>query len=163
FVAGERLTGSEKRALALWVLAGIVSVFFAIKFYAQASPEASVNFKVSRLEALQRAKDFVGGLGENVSGYHSNIVFDVNENAKTYLEREVGLKQANELMSSELSVWYWKVRFFRPEQQEEFRVRVNPAGRVVGYDHEIEESRAGASLDLGAAEALAQDFFTAKL
>jgi hypothetical protein len=162
-VAGDRLTGSDKRALLLWVLAGIVGVIFAYKFYSQASPEASVNFKVSREEALQRAKDFVGGLGENVNGYRSSIVFDVDENAKTYLERELGLQQANQLMSAELNIWHWNVRFFRPEQQEEFHVRVNTAGKVVGYDHEIEESRAGASLDLSGAGSLAQNFFVAKL
>jgi len=162
-VLGDRLTGSEKRSLMLWVLAGIVGVLFAYKYYLQAFPEASVNFQISREEALQRAKDFVGGLGENVSGYRTSIVFDVDDNAKTYLERELGLKQANQLMSSELNVWYWNVRFFRPEQQEEFRVHVNTAGQVVGYDHEIEENRAGASLDLAAAQTIAQNFFTAKL
>src|SRR5262249_52797099 len=58
---------------------------------------------------------------------------------------------------------YWNVRFFRPEQQEEFRGRVNTAGKVVGYGHEIEEARAGASLDLAAAQTLVQDFFAAQL
>src|SRR5271170_4579478 len=153
-----RLTSSDKRALLLWVLLGIVGVVFAQKYFFQAFPEASVDFKVSRAEALTRAKKFVGSLGEDVSGYQSAIVFDVDDNAKTYLEREVGLKQANQLMSSELNIWYWNVRFFRPKQEEEFFVRVSPAGEIVGYDHKIEEARAGASPDRAAAEAAAQDF-----
>src|SRR5271165_405624 len=107
---------------------GIVGLVFAQRYFFQAFPEASVDFKVSRAEAQKRAKDFVEGLGENLSGYQTTIAFDVDENAKTYLERELGLKQANHLMSSELSIWYWDVRFFRPQQQEEFMVRVSPAG-----------------------------------
>ena len=61
-------------------------------------------------------------------------------------------------MSSELNIWYWKVRFFRPKQEEEFYVRVSPAGEIVGYEHKIEEARAGASPDRAAAEAAAQNF-----
>jgi len=97
---GNRLTGSEKRALVLWVLLGIVGVVFAQKYFFRAFPEASVDFKVSRNEALGRAQKFIGGLGEDVSGYQSAIAFEVDDNAKTYLEREVGLQQANRLMSS---------------------------------------------------------------
>ena len=115
-MAEDRLTSSDKRAVLLWVLLGIVGVLFAYKYFFQAFPEASVDFKVSRAEALTRAQQFVGSLGEDVSGYQSAIVFEVDDNAKTYLEREVGLEQANRLMSSELNIWYWKVRFFRPKQ-----------------------------------------------
>jgi len=162
-VAGERLSGSEKRALLLWVALGIVGTIFAYKYFFRAFPEASVDFRVTRSEALQRAESFMAGLGENVSGYRSAIVFSVDDNAKTYLERELGLQQANQMMSSQLHIWYWDVRFFRPQQEEEFYVRVSPAGNVVGYTRKIEEARAGATLDRAAAQASAQDFLVAKL
>jgi hypothetical protein len=162
-VAEDRLTSSDKRALLLWVLLGIVGVVFAQKYFFRAFPEASVDFKVSRTEALARAQKFVGGLGEDVSGYQSAIAFAVDDNAKTYLEREVGLEQANRLMSSELNIWYWNVRFFRPKQEEEFFVRVSPAGEIVGYDHRIEEARAGVVLDRAAAEAAAKALLRGKM
>ena len=160
---GNRLTGADKRALILWVLLGVVGLVFAHRYFFRAFPEASVDFKVSRAEALTRAKKFVGSLGEDVSGYQSAIVFDVDDNAKTYLEREVGLKQANQLMSSELNIWYWNVRFFRPQQEEEFYVRVSPAGEIVGYDHKIPEAQAGGAPDRAAAETAAQEFLRAKM
>jgi len=162
-LAGDRLTGSEKRALILWVVAGIFGIVFAQKYFFQAFPEASVNFQVSREEALSRAQKFVAGLDENVSGYRSAVSFDVDEESKTYLERELDLRQANQLMSSELHLWYWEVRFFKPKQEEEFRVRVSPAGQIVGYDHKIEEGRAGLSLERAAAETAAQHYLTSKL
>jgi membrane protease YdiL (CAAX protease family) len=161
-VSSERLTGGEKRALLLWVALGIAGTIFAYKYYFRAFPEASVDFRVTRGEALKLAEDFVGGLGDNVRGYRSAIVFDLDENAKTYLERQLGLKQANQMMSSELNIWYWDVRFFRPQQEEEFLVRVSPAGKVVGYTHKIEEARAGATLERTAAQAKAQDFLVGK-
>ena len=162
-MAGERLTSSEKRALLLWVAAGIIGLLFAQKYFFQAFPEASVNFQVSREEALQRARKFVAGLGENVSGYKSSIIFDVDEDAKVYLERQLGLREANHLMSSELNIWYWEVRFFKPLQEEEFEVRVSPSGQIVGYDHKIEEARAGASLERATAQSAAQNYLGAKL
>ena len=162
-MADTRLTGSDKRALLLWIALGILGVVFAHKYFLRAFPEASVDFKVSRSEARKRAKEFVEGLGENLNGYRSAIVFDVDENAKTYLERELGLQQANRLMSSELHIWYWEVRFFRPQQEEEFQVRVSPGGKVVAYDHKIEEARATKSLNREEAQAAAEFYLQNKL
>jgi hypothetical protein len=162
-VAGERLSGSERRALLLWVVLGIIGTIFAYKYFFRAFPEASVDFHVTRGEALKLGQNFVAGLGENVSGYRSAIVFSVDDNGKTYLERELGLQQANQLMSSQVHLWYWDVRFFRPLQEEEFYVRVSPLGQIVGYTHKIEEARPGALLDRAAAQTRAQNFLVAKL
>src|SRR5258707_9611215 len=146
-VPGERLSASEKRGLLLWVVLGIIGTLFAYKYFFRAFPEASVDFRVTRPQALKLAQDFVARLGENISAYQSATVFDFDGDAKTYLERELGLQQANQLMSSQLHIWYWDVRFFRPQQEEEFYVRASPAGNVVGYTHKIEEEPPGAALD----------------
>jgi len=162
-LADARLTGSEKRALILWVICGVLGLVFAQRYFFRAFPEAAVDFKVSRSEAQQRAKDFVQGLGENLDGYQSTITFEVDDNAKTYLERELGLQEANRLMSSELNIWFWDVRFFKPQQEEEYRARVSPAGKVVAYSHKIEEARAAKSLSREEALAAAQQLLQAKL
>ena len=103
-MAEARLTRSEKRALALWVLFGALGLLFAQRYFFRAFPEASIDFKVSQKDAANRAKKFLGDLGENVSDYKSSVVFEVDDNAKTYLERELGLQQANRMMSSEVDV-----------------------------------------------------------
>ncbi|HTB93761.1 MAG TPA: CPBP family glutamic-type intramembrane protease [Candidatus Sulfotelmatobacter sp.] len=162
-MADARLTGSEKRALILWVIFGALGLLFAQRYFFRAFPEASVDFKVSRTEAQLRARNFVQGLGENVDGYQSTITFDVDENGKTYLERELGLQEANRLMSSELNIWFWDVRFFKPQQEEEYTVRVSPAGKVVAYSHKIEEARGARSLSREEALSAAQQFLQAKV
>jgi membrane protease YdiL (CAAX protease family) len=162
-VTVDRLTRSEKRALLLWVIAGVLGAWFAQKYFFRAFPEASVNFKVSRDEALSRAQGFVGSLGENVSGYQTAIVFNLDDNAKTYLERELGLQQANQLMSRQLNIWFWDVRFFKPQQEEEFRVRVSPAGIIVGYAHTVPKSMAGRELDRAEALSTAQNLLSGPL
>ncbi|MBV8515097.1 MAG: CPBP family intramembrane metalloprotease, partial [Acidobacteria bacterium] len=158
-----RLSARDKRALVLWVLAGIIGAWFAHHYYFRAFPEASVDFRVSRGEALKRARDFMASMGQDISGYQSSIVFDVDENAKTYLERQIGLQKANQLMASQLDIWYWDVRFFKPQQEEEYGVRISPAGSVVGYGHTIKEAQAGASLERADAQARAQNYLSGKL
>ncbi len=128
------------------------------RIFFRAFPEASVDFKVPRADALALAKQFASAQGAPLGGYDSSIVFDVDDTAKTYLEREVGLQQANQMMASEVHVWYWQTRFFRPLQKEEFDVRVDPAGSIVGYQHELEEAAPGAHLERAAAQAVAESF-----
>jgi membrane protease YdiL (CAAX protease family) len=163
FVAKVQLSGSEKRALILWVLAGIAGLWYAQRHFFEAFPEASVNFRVTRNEALERARNFVESLDNSTTGYRRAIVFGVNDNAKTYLERQVGLKEANRLMASEVNVWHWEARFFRPEQEEEFDVGVSPEGNITGYVHKIPEARAGAQPTRESAQETAQNFLTSKL
>src|SRR6266704_2680571 len=65
-------------------------------------------------------------------------------------------------MASEINIWYWEVRFFRPLQEEEYRVWVNPAGRIAGYDHKVAEASPGATLARAPAAAKAQKFLVAQ-
>ena len=162
-MATVRLSGSEKRALVLWVLAGIVGLWYAQRHFFEAFPEASVNFQVTRDEAQARAKSFVESQGQDVSSYRSVIVFGVDDNAKVFLERQVGLKEANRLMSSEVHVWSWNVRFFKPQQEEEFRVGVSPEGNITGYLHKVPEAQAGAEPSRDAAQEIAQKFLVERL
>ena len=154
----ERLDRKDAKVLLLWILAGIVGAAVAYAFFFRAFPEASVDFKVPRADALSIGRQFATAQGAQLGGYDSSIVFDVDDTAKTYLEREVGLQQANQMMANEVHIWYWRTRFFRPLQKEEFDVRVDPAGGIVGYAHEVEEAAPGARLERAVAQATAETF-----
>jgi membrane protease YdiL (CAAX protease family) len=154
----EPLTGNDKKVLLVWILAGLLGAGVAYKYFFQAFPEASVEFKVPRAAALELAKQFASAQGAQLNGYQSSIIFQVDDNAKTYLEREVGLTQANQMMTQDVHIWYWQTRFFRPLQKEEFDVRVDPGGGVVGYTHELEETVPGARLERGPAQTAAESF-----
>jgi len=154
----ERLDRNDAKVLVIWILAGILGACVAYKYFYRAFPEASVEFKVPRAEALADAKQFAEAQGTQLGGYDSTIVFDVDDTAKTYLEREVGLQEANQMMASEVHIWYWQTRLFRPLQKEEFDVRVDPAGGIVGYEHVLEEAAPGRRLERAAAQATAETF-----
>ncbi len=154
----ERLDRNDAKVLLIWILAGILGAGVAYTYFFRAFPEASVEFKVSRADALGVAKQFAAAQGAQLGGYDSSIVFDVDDTAKTYLEREVGLQQADQMMANDVHIWYWQTRFFRPLQKEEFDVRVDPAGGIVGYAHQLEEAAPGARLERAAAQATAEAF-----
>src|SRR5580704_2028914 len=154
----ERLDRNDAKVLLLWILAGILGAYVAYTHFFQAFPEASVDFKVPRADAQAVARQFAVAQGAQLGGYDSSIVFDVDDTAKTYLEREVGLQQANQMMENEIHIWYWQTRFFRPLQKEEWDVRVDPAGGIVGYQHQLEEAAPGARLERAAAQAAAESF-----
>ena len=153
-----RLNARDARVLLLWLLAGLIGAGIAYRYFFQAFPEAAVNFQVTREAALEQARAFVAAQGFSLDGYQSTIVFNVDDNEKTYLEREAGIEQANRLMSSEVNVWYWDARFFKPLQKEEFRVDVDPAGRIVGYRHTLEEAAPGARPERAQAIAQSESF-----
>ncbi len=154
----ERLNGKDARILLIWILAGLIGAGVAYKYFFQAFPEAAVEFKVPRAEALEQARQFAAAQGARLDGYDSSIVFDLDDTAKTYLEREVGLDRANQMMRNVIHIWYWQTRFFRPLQKEEFDVRVDPTGGIVGYAHVQEETAPGARLERPAAQAVAESF-----
>jgi Type II CAAX prenyl endopeptidase Rce1-like len=154
----ERFNKSDVRVLLFWILAGVAGAVVAYTYFFRAFPEASVDFKVSRTEALDIARQFAAGQGARTGGYDSSIVFDLDDTAKTYLEREAGLQEANQMMAGEVHIWYWETRFFRPLQKEEFDVRVDPAGGITGYHHELEETAPGARLERAAAQSAAESF-----
>ncbi len=158
----EKLGRRDLRVLLIWILAGALGVSVAWRYFFQAFPEASIRFEVTRNQALDIARQFLARRHASLDGYESTIVFNVDDNAKTYLERTVGLEQANQLISTQVSAWYWEARFFRREQKEEYRVDISPSGRLVGFEHIVDESRAGARLDRDAALAIAANFLRAQ-
>jgi hypothetical protein len=153
-----RLDARDVRVLLLWLLAALAGAGVAYRYFFQAFPEAAVNFQVTRETALEQARAFVEAQGVSLADYQATIVFSVDDSEKTYLEREAGLDQANRLMSSEVNVWYWNARFFRPLQKEEFHVGVDPGGRIVGYQHTLEEAAPGAHLERAQALSRAESF-----
>jgi len=76
------------------------------------------------------------------------------------LQRTLGVSDTNRLIrETQVSIWYWRARWFRPLQKEEFLVYLAPDdGQVVALFHTLLEDAPGASLSQEEARALAQDY-----
>ena len=152
------LTSADRRVIAIAIVVAGVSLGIGVKYFSHVFPEAAIEFRVNRDDSTPLATKFLADRGWNVAGYRHAAVFDFDDDAKVYLERTQGLARMNTLTRGPIHLWHWSHRWFKPQQKEEFRVDVTPAGQVVGFDRELLESAPGANLDSASARALAEKF-----
>lgn len=155
-----KLTSIEYRIIAITVVVAAVSLIIGVKYFGRAFPEAAIDFRVTRADSTPIAESFLRARGAVLSGYRHASRFDYDDDTKVYLERTQGLERMEQLTRGPIHLWRWSHRWFKPQQKEEFRVDVSPAGQVVGYDHEILEDAPGANLDEAAARGIAEKFLT---
>lgn len=153
-----KLTSKDYRIISAVVVVAGISLAIGVKYFWRAFPEAAIEFRVTRDDSEPVARRFLADRGLQVTGYRHAAAFEFDDEAKVYLERTQGLERMNGLTQGPVRLWRWEHRWFRPEQKEEFRVDVTPAGEVVALGHEVEEKAPGADLDPARAEAIAKDF-----
>ena len=152
------LTAANRRVILIAIVVAGISLAIGLKYFSHAFPEASIEFRVNRDDSTPLATKFLTDRGLSTTGYRHAAVFDFDDDAKVYLERTQGLARMDTLTRGPIHLWHWSHRWFKPEQKEEFRVDVTPAGQVTGFDHELIESATGANLDPPAARARAEKF-----
>src|SRR5262245_61694769 len=114
----ERLELSDYRFLAICLALLAVTAWFSVNNFHRAFPEASIDFRVNREGAREIAARFLSERGYRIAEYRQAARFSFDETAKTFLEREAGLEQANRMMGSRVRLWRWSNRWFRPQQKE---------------------------------------------
>ncbi|MBZ5595385.1 MAG: CPBP family intramembrane metalloprotease [Acidobacteriia bacterium] len=159
----ERLTAGDLRFLFICLALLVLTVWFSATYFYKAFPEASIDFRVTRDEARLLAERFLSAQGHDLRGYREASRFSFDDSAKTFLERELGLEAANGLMGSHVRLWSWSHRWFRPQQKEEYRVDITPAGETAGFDHQIPEAAPRPSVTPEQARALAESFLRMKM
>jgi membrane protease YdiL (CAAX protease family) len=159
----ERLRASDYRFILICALLLAATTWFSVRNFYRAFPEASIDFKVSRASARDIAERFLRDQGYHLEDYRQAAQFTFDDQAKTFLERELGLERANQIMGSRVRIWRWAYRWFRPLQKEEYNVEITPAGQLAGFQHEVPEDAARPTATPAEARALAEDFLRTRL
>ncbi len=154
----DRFRTSDFRFLAVCAVLLVGATWFSARNFYRAFPEASIDFRVSRGEGEAMAARFLAGEGYVLGGYRQASSFNFDNNAKTFLERELGLEKANRVMGARVRLWRWSYRWFRPLQKEEFRADLTPAGELAGFAHELPEDAARPAVAEAEARARAEAF-----
>ncbi len=84
-------------------------------------------------------------------------VFDHDDEAKVFLERELGLTKAVPLLGREVPVWRWSFRFVKPLEKGELRAFVSPAGELLSFRRILPEKAAAADAGPERARAMAEE------
>jgi membrane protease YdiL (CAAX protease family) len=154
----EKLDARDLRLVIVALVVIVASAFYIRANYFAAFPEASIDLKLSKDEITARADSFLKSQGLATKDFRNLTLFDPDDDARLFLERELGLDEANRLMRERISIWRWRARWYRPPQKEEMRVWLSTDGRLVGFEHVIAEAAAGARLKPEAAQSIAEAF-----
>ncbi len=159
----EKLRSSDYRLILICLVLCAASLFVGIRYFYRAFPEASIDFKVDKGASELLAQKFLAAQSISIQDYHHASSFRYDDEAKVFMERELGLERANALMGKEIRLWRWGHRWFRPLQKEEVRVEVTTRGEVASFLHVLPEDAAGANLPSAAARALAESFLVLEM
>jgi hypothetical protein len=155
---------------------GIVVALVLLSAFAVRVPQwrSMLRFQTTPAGAEATARSFLQGQGYALAGYRTTVQLatpdsiggDVGEQqsaAQSILFHRHGRRELMRRFSREVPAAYWRVRFFRPLQEEEFVVAVRPTGRrVLAFAHQIPEDAPGASPTLAQAQQSAAAFAAAQ-
>lgn len=153
----ERLGRADVRLVAVCVAVIAVGTAIGGTLFSRAFPEASIDFRVTRDEARAVAERELSGRGFDVAGRKALGVFDHDDLAKVFLERELGLAKAMPLLGREVPVWRWSFRFVRPLEKGELRAFVAPTGELISFRRLLPEEAAAPDAGPEKARALAEE------
>jgi hypothetical protein len=154
-----RLTRRDGWLIAVAVLIAAASLLVGFTYFPRAFPEATIEFTVGREESRERAAALLDALGldGHAAGRHAaRFVYD--DNTKVFLEKEMGLAQADSAFSGEIRLWRWGHRWFQVGEREEFRVAIATTGELAAFHHRLEEEAHGREIGDSEAEQLAGRF-----
>jgi len=154
----EQLTRADWLLIAACVAVAAVSIFVVVNWFGAAFPEASIEFRYDRGSSEKLADGVLAEQLIDARGMKHSTTFDSDDEARIFLERSLGLKKTNEILKHDVRLWAWSHRWFKPLQEEEFRVDIAPTGEVIGFSDRIPEDRAINSPDVNAARAIAERF-----
>jgi membrane protease YdiL (CAAX protease family) len=154
----EQLTRADWLLIAACIAIAAVSIFVVVNWFGAAFPEASIEFRYDRGSSENLANGVLAAQLIDTRGMKHAATFDSDDEPRIFLERTLGLKKTNEILKRNVRLWAWSHRWFRPLQEEEFRVDIAPTGEVIGFSDHIPEDRAINSPDVKAARTIAERF-----
>ncbi len=159
----DRLNIRDYRFILICLAVCAVCLWIGFRYFYRAFPEASIDFQYTKDSSLPVAEGFLAAQGITTRDYRHASVFRYDDEAKVFLERELGLQKANALMGRDLKLWRWGHRWFRPLQKEEVRVEVTTRGEIASFFHALPEDAAGADLPADNARAIAESFLALEI
>lgn len=138
----QRLSSNDWLTIAICVAVVLSSIAIIVRYFDSAFPQAAIAFKVDRNGSRPIAEKLLQERKLDVRGMKHAARFDSDDEARIFLERSLGLEQANQVMAGSVHVWAWHHRWFKPLVEEELSVDVAPSGEIIGFRHHIPEDRA---------------------
>jgi CAAX prenyl protease-like protein len=149
------------RKPALWFALGVLAVaaaFFARRNFTQAFPLLSLDIRMDRQAALDRARTLASEQNLGPSDFRDAASFSLDESVQTFVELEGGGKPAfSTLVADPLFTPYrWRVRHFKEREKHEATFSFAADGGANGFVERLREDAPGAALTGAAARQIAE-------
>ena len=159
-----KLLNQGKMGIIVIIVAGLLGLGVFIALHEKVDPRATLDVKITKEQASKIAKEFFEQNNLNVSDYKEAIIFDSDEEVSVFLQRTLGIEKTSEISKSDVSLWYWNFRAFKPLEKEEFLVSIEPSsGEVIDFAHLVAEEKEGSNLEQQEAGKIAEDYIQGKL
>lgn len=144
----------------LCLLAIAAAGYFELANYQRAFPEHTIDFQVTRKEARDIALNFLKKMDVDPGTKIHASAFEFDNTAKTFIEKEIGLEDADDLLTNHFRIWRWTNRWFEPLNREEIFVGVTPKGEITHFLHKIPEEAPADLLSIDEARRRSHQFLT---
>ncbi len=158
----ERFDRKDFRFILICVAVMAAGAAITLGLFRRAFPEASIEFRVNRQQARAVAEEFLRGRGRDVGRSRFAGSFDVEDEPKVYLERELGLETAGGYYGKDAKVWQWKMRWFRSGVKEEERVAITPLGDLASFESVRKDDAPGPRPSREQARAVSRSFLASR-
>lgn len=104
-----------------------------------------IDLSTDKATALKTARDYlVRTRGLDPAAYQTAIIFSGADAADQFLQKAIGFKaELKFLQEHQLELFFWKIRFLRENEEEEFVITISAAsGQITGFSHKIKETDA---------------------
>jgi hypothetical protein len=148
---------------ALLSLAAVVSVAFALRFFAVAFPVVGLDIAMDRESAMASASQLAAEYEWGPEDFRQAASFgEADREVRTYLELELGVDDAftHLVQEADFHPYAWRVRHFAQGERTEVTIRFTPAGERYGFTLQLPEDEPGAALDADEARSLAEEAAT---
>jgi len=150
-----------KKIYLIFGILAIIGLFFALKFHSLAFPIASMEMNFDKEKALEITEKYLRENNFSTKGYMRSAVFSPNSLDMLFLERSLGLEQANKMIENKtVSIWNWEIRYFQQFNPEEYYFCIDTeTGEIVFFNHIVEDIKPGENLDFDEAKIIAESCF----
>ncbi len=143
----------------LWLGLGLLSCLIWLQLtYSRFS---FIRLSINKNEALQIAEDYLAHVrGVDPSLYREAVIFAQDVAADRYMQKTIGFEGEKDfILQHNFDLFFWKTRFFRENEIEEYRVTISAqSGKVIAFAHIIPDAAARPSVGEATAKGKAMDF-----
>ncbi len=158
---------ARRHIIGALAVAGALLLLF---FVPVEQPGDGIRVESSRAQALHAARGHLHRLGADPDRWRVavQVASRFDPGVGRYIVQHTSVAHLNQVFTTRLRTPVWRVRFFRPDEREEWLINL-PVNEIAGdsiplwaFEHVLPDSAAGDTLGLDAAQLLASDFLRAR-